>query len=215
MFKINLSYFPSKARLNFRWIFKEFDLKSNMKGFFENFLALSVKKLKKVLMILPSITGRGRAFLAESCRYMPCLAIRRWNFHAKVANPKVNSQKVYHDDRSTLVGECYKLPRECQTSLRGAITNLPWECQMSLQGAITKLPRECQRKSLQGVINLSKDNNDPTSSKAPIKVEPCSNELSNKCNPCNEKHRHSRLCVKDAKCRMREREPSQIKMNYY
>jgi len=81
MFKINLSYFPSKARLNFRWIFKEFDLKSNMKGFFENFLALSVKKLKKVLMILPSIT-------------MPCLAIRRWNFHAKVTNPKVNSQKV-------------------------------------------------------------------------------------------------------------------------
>ena len=53
MFKINLSYFPSRARLNFRWIFKEFDLKSNMKEFFENFLALSVKKLKKVLMILP------------------------------------------------------------------------------------------------------------------------------------------------------------------
>ena len=83
MFKINLSYFPSRARLNFRWIFKEFDLKSNMKGFFENFLALSVKKLKKVLMILPSISGRGRAFPAESCRYMPCLAIsnfyRRWN----------------------------------------------------------------------------------------------------------------------------------------
>ena len=59
-------------------------------------------------------------------------------------------------------------------------------------------------------MNLSKDNNDPTSLKAPIKVEPCSNELSNKCKPCNEKHRHSRLCVKDAKCRMRE--PSQIKM---
>ena len=34
MFKINLSYFPSGARLNFRWIFKEFDLKSNMKGIF-------------------------------------------------------------------------------------------------------------------------------------------------------------------------------------
>ena len=85
MFKINLSYFPSRARLNFRWIFKEFDLKGNMKGFFENFLALSVKKLKKVLMILPSISGRGRAYPAESCRYMPCLAIsnfyRRWNFH--------------------------------------------------------------------------------------------------------------------------------------
>ena len=59
MFKINLPYFPSRARLNFRWIFKEFDLKSNMKGFFENFVALSVRKLKKVLMILPSISGRG------------------------------------------------------------------------------------------------------------------------------------------------------------
>ena len=59
MFKINLSYFPSRVRLNFRWIFKEFDLKSNMKGFFENFLALSVKKLKKVLMILPLISDRG------------------------------------------------------------------------------------------------------------------------------------------------------------
>jgi len=47
VFKMNLSYFPSRARLNFRWNFKEFDLKSNMKGFFENFLALSVKKLKK------------------------------------------------------------------------------------------------------------------------------------------------------------------------
>jgi len=81
---------------------------------------------------------------------------------------------------------------------------------MSLRGAITKLPRECQTKSLRGVINLSKDNNDPTSLKAPIKVEPCSNELSNKCKPFNEKQRHSRLCVKDAKCRMREREPSQI-----
>ena len=67
LFKI--SYFPSRARLNFRWIFKEFDLKSNMKGFFENFLALSVKKVKKVLMILPSVSGRGRAFSAESCRY--------------------------------------------------------------------------------------------------------------------------------------------------
>ena len=69
MFKINLSYFPSKARLNFRWIFKEFDIKSNMKGFFENFLAVSVKKLSKVLMILPSITCCGRVFPAESCYY--------------------------------------------------------------------------------------------------------------------------------------------------
>ena len=75
MFKINLSYFPSRGRLNFRWIFKKIDLKSNMKGFFENFLALSIKKLKKVLMILSSSGGRGRAFPAESCRYMPCLAI--------------------------------------------------------------------------------------------------------------------------------------------
>ena len=40
MLKINLSYFHSRARLNFQWSFKEFDLKSNMKGFFENFLAL-------------------------------------------------------------------------------------------------------------------------------------------------------------------------------
>ena len=59
MFKIKLSYFPSRARLNFRWIFKELDLKSNMKEFFENFLALSVKKLKKVLMILPSISEKN------------------------------------------------------------------------------------------------------------------------------------------------------------
>ena len=88
----------------------------------------------------------------------------------------IKSQKVYHDDPTTL-GECYKLPRECQTSLWGAITNLPRECQMSLRGAITKLPRECQTKSLRGVINLSRDNNDPTSLKAPIKVQPCSNEL--------------------------------------
>ena len=98
-----------------------------MKGFFENLLALSVKKLKKVLMILPSISGLGRAFPAESCRDMPCLAIsnfyRRWNFYAKVANAMINSQKVYHEDPTTLVGECYKLPRECQTSLRGAMTN--------------------------------------------------------------------------------------------
>ena len=124
----------------------------------------------------------------------------------------ISSQKVYHDDPTTLFGECYKLLRECQTSLRGAITNLPRECQMSLRGAISKLPREFQTKSLRGVINLSKDNNDPTFLKAPIKVEPCFNKLSDKCKPCNEKHRHSRLCVKHAKCRMREREPSQIKM---
>ena len=82
MFKINLSYFSYRARLNLRWIFKEFDLKSNMKGFFENFLALSVKKLKKVLMILPSISDRGRAFPAEYCCYMRCLAISNFYFLA-------------------------------------------------------------------------------------------------------------------------------------
>ena len=42
VYRINLSYFPSRARLNFGWIFKEFDLESNMKGFFKNSLALSV-----------------------------------------------------------------------------------------------------------------------------------------------------------------------------
>ena len=98
MFKINLSYFPTITTI----IFKGFDLKSNMKGFFENFLSVSVKKLRKVLMILPSITDRGRAFLAKYCCYMPCLAIskfyRSWNFHAKEANPMINGQKVYHDD---------------------------------------------------------------------------------------------------------------------
>ena len=82
MFKINLFYFPSRARLNFRWIFKEFDFKSNMKGFFKSFLALSVKKLEKVLMILSSISGRGRVFLAESCRYMRCLSISNFYFLA-------------------------------------------------------------------------------------------------------------------------------------
>ena len=85
MFKINLSYFPCRARLNFRWIFKEFDLKSNTKGFFENFLALSVKELKKVLMILPSISDRGRAFPTEYCRYMRCLAISNFYFLALLA----------------------------------------------------------------------------------------------------------------------------------
>ena len=69
MFKINLSYFPSRDRLNFRWLFEDFDLKSNLMRFFENFLVLSVKKLKKVWMILPSLSCRGRAFPAESCRY--------------------------------------------------------------------------------------------------------------------------------------------------
>ena len=45
--KINLSYFPSRARLNFQWIFKEFDLKSNVKGFFENFVALIGKETEE------------------------------------------------------------------------------------------------------------------------------------------------------------------------
>ena len=109
MFQVNLVYFPSRARFTFRWIFIEIDLKSHMKGFFENFLALSVKKPKKGLMILPSImiSGRGRAFPGECSRFMPCLAIsnfhRRWNLHAKVASPMMNSGKVYHDDPTTLV----------------------------------------------------------------------------------------------------------------
>ena len=47
MFKINLSYFPSRARLNFQWIFKEFDLKSNIEGFFDNFLALIGKETEE------------------------------------------------------------------------------------------------------------------------------------------------------------------------
>ena len=100
MFKINLSYFPSRARLNFWWIFREFDLKSNMKGFFENFLALSVKK---VLMILPSISGRERAFPAESCCYTPCLAIsnfyRRWT--PKLENLTLADWASWYDNCSS------------------------------------------------------------------------------------------------------------------
>ena len=79
MFKINLSYFPARARLNFRWIFKEFDLKSNMKGFFENFLALSVKKLKK---FFPQSVAVDERFLSNPVViYMPCLAIS--NFYRR------------------------------------------------------------------------------------------------------------------------------------
>ena len=107
MFKINLSYSPSRARLNFRWIFKEFDLKSNMKGIFREFSCFIGKETEESVNDSSldqwgeSLTrASGRAFPAESCRYMPCLAIsnfyRRWNFHAKVANPMINSQKVYH-----------------------------------------------------------------------------------------------------------------------
>lgn len=84
---------------------------------------------------------------------------------------------------------------------------------MSLRGALTKLPRECQTKSLRGVINLSKDNNDPTSLKAPIKLSLVLMSYQiNVSHVMKNTDRHSRLCVKDAKCRMREREPSQIKM---
>ena len=35
--RINSSYFPSRARLNFRWIFKEFDLKTQREGIFLEF----------------------------------------------------------------------------------------------------------------------------------------------------------------------------------
>ena len=47
MFKINLSYFPSRARLNSPWIFKEFDLKSNMKGFFWEFSCFISKETEE------------------------------------------------------------------------------------------------------------------------------------------------------------------------
>ena len=74
-----------------------------MKGFFENFLALSVKKLKKVLMILPSISGRGRAFPAESCCYTPCLAIcnfyRRWT--PKLENLTLADWAAWYDNCSS------------------------------------------------------------------------------------------------------------------
>ena len=72
MLKINLCYSSSRARLNFWWIFKEFDLKSNMKGFSENFLALSVKKLKKVLMVLPS--SDHCPWTSVSCRMLSLYA---------------------------------------------------------------------------------------------------------------------------------------------
>ena len=48
-----------------------------MKGFFENFLALSVKKLKKAV-----VSGRGQVLPAKSCRYMRCLAISNFYFLA-------------------------------------------------------------------------------------------------------------------------------------
>ena len=38
MFKINLSYFPSRARLNFQWIFKELILKATWRDFSRIFL---------------------------------------------------------------------------------------------------------------------------------------------------------------------------------
>ena len=74
-----------------------------MKGFFENFLALSVNKRKKVLMILPSISGRGRAFPAESCCYMPCLAnsnfYRRWT--PKLENLTLADWAAWYDNCSS------------------------------------------------------------------------------------------------------------------
>ena len=44
---MNLSHFLIRARLNFQWIFKEFDLKNNIKGFFETFLALIGKETEE------------------------------------------------------------------------------------------------------------------------------------------------------------------------
>ena len=41
-----------------------------------------VKKLKKVLMFLPSISDRGRAFPVKYCCYMRCLAISNFYFLA-------------------------------------------------------------------------------------------------------------------------------------
>ena len=43
----------------------------------KNFLALSVKRLKKV-----AVSGCGQALPAESCRYMRCLAISNFYFLA-------------------------------------------------------------------------------------------------------------------------------------
>ena len=69
-----------------------------MKEFFENFLALSVKKLKKVLMILPSISDHGQAFPAEYCRYMRCLAISNLYFLVLLVPGKETEESV--DDSS-------------------------------------------------------------------------------------------------------------------
>ena len=63
-----------------------------MKEFFENFLALSVKKLKKVL-----ISDRGQAFPAESCLYMRCLAISNFYFLALLVK---KLKKVFHNEVS-------------------------------------------------------------------------------------------------------------------
>ena len=75
MFKINLSYFPSRARLNFQWIFKEFDLKSNMKGFLKHFLALIGKETEESVDDSSLDQWPWTSVPAEFCRYMRCLAI--------------------------------------------------------------------------------------------------------------------------------------------
>ena len=49
MFKINLSYFPSRARLNFRLIFKEFDLKSSREGIFREFSCFIGKETEEIV----------------------------------------------------------------------------------------------------------------------------------------------------------------------
>ena len=51
-------------------------------GIFREFSCFIGKKLKKVLMILPSISDCGRANSAEYCRYMCCLAISNFYFLA-------------------------------------------------------------------------------------------------------------------------------------
>ena len=74
-----------------------------MKGFFENFLALLVKRLKKVLMILPSVSGRGQAFPAESCCCIPRFAIsnfyRRWT--PKLENLTLADWAAWYDNFSS------------------------------------------------------------------------------------------------------------------
>ena len=53
--------------------------------------------------ILPSISGRGRAFPAESCCYMPCLAMnnfyRRWT--PKLKNLTLADWAAWYDNCSS------------------------------------------------------------------------------------------------------------------